>query len=86
MKWLVSARTAEVSTGAHCRSVAVGRTKKLRRTRSVAAFEEVAKRNHRCPVTNKPFKDSDVLQLKSGSSSFAAKGKVEATKYNPIAL
>ena len=53
---------------------------------SKAAFEEVAKRNHRCPVTNKPFKDSDVLQLKSGSSSFAAKGKVEATKYNPIAL
>jgi nitric oxide synthase-interacting protein len=37
-----------------------------------------------CPVTSKPFKMSDVLELSQAASGFAASGSVEASKYKPV--
>lgn len=36
-----------------------------------------------CPITGKPFKEKDLLELVKGKSGFAASGKVEASKYIP---
>ena len=44
-----------------------------------AAYEELALPFMTCPLTNTPFKKSDVLELVSAASAFAASGEVIAT-------
>lgn len=46
-------------------------------------FNELAKPTMTCPVTEKKFKDKDVITLIKGKSGFAASGNVEAKKYTP---
>jgi hypothetical protein len=36
-----------------------------------------------CPITSKPFKEHDILELVPAASGFAASGQVEAAKYRP---
>ena len=36
-----------------------------------------------CPVTSKPFKMSDVVELAQAASGFSASGSVETSKYRP---
>ena len=48
------------------------------------AFEELAKPDMVCPLTSRPFKARDVLELKHGVSGFAASGEadeVQVKKY-----
>lgn len=45
--------------------------------------QELAMPTMTCPVTGKPFKESDVLRIQSGGTGFAASGKVEVKKYRP---
>jgi len=44
---------------------------------------KVAYKSMICPLTSKPFRMEDVLELVSASSGFSASGQVEATKYRP---
>mmetsp|Transcript_5498 Transcript_5498/g.8211 ORF Transcript_5498/g.8211 Transcript_5498/m.8211 type:complete len:111 (+) Transcript_5498:58-390(+) len=48
-------------------------------------FNKIVKSNKGmvCPITGKKFKEKDILELKKGSSGFAASGDVVATKYTP---
>eukprot|EP00584_Thalassiosira_punctigera_P001443 CAMPEP_0172532370 /NCGR_PEP_ID=MMETSP1067-20121228/5451_1 /TAXON_ID=265564 ORGANISM="Thalassiosira punctigera, Strain Tpunct2005C2" /NCGR_SAMPLE_ID=MMETSP1067 /ASSEMBLY_ACC=CAM_ASM_000444 /LENGTH=370 /DNA_ID=CAMNT_0013316877 /DNA_START=75 /DNA_END=1188 /DNA_ORIENTATION=+ len=48
-----------------------------------SAYEELAKPTMTCPVTDKRFKEKDVLELVRGRSGYAASGEVVARKYNP---
>jgi nitric oxide synthase-interacting protein len=47
------------------------------------AARELAFPSMTCPMTGKQFDRSDVLELVSASSGFAAKGNVEAKIYRP---
>lgn len=47
------------------------------------AAKELAYPTMTCPMTGKSFHRSDVLELVSASSGFAAKGNVEATVHRP---
>ena len=46
-------------------------------------FDELAKPDMQCPVTGKTFKDSDVIELRTGGTGFAAHNAVVAKKYRP---
>ena len=46
-------------------------------------YESLAKSSRVCPVTEKTFKDKDVIELKKSASGFAASGEVIAKKYRP---
>jgi len=46
-------------------------------------FDELAKPDMQCPVTGKTFKDSDVIDLRTGGTGFAAHNAVVAKKYRP---
>jgi nitric oxide synthase-interacting protein len=46
-------------------------------------FEQLTKEDKRCPVTGKKFKPKHVIELKKGSSGFAASGETVAKKYRP---
>ncbi len=48
-----------------------------------SVYEELAKPTMTCPVTERKFKEKDVLVLARGRSGFAASGEVMAKKYNP---
>mmetsp|Transcript_4827 Transcript_4827/g.16184 ORF Transcript_4827/g.16184 Transcript_4827/m.16184 type:complete len:298 (-) Transcript_4827:81-974(-) len=64
-------------------------TQKVVFIRSTGAYmlkevaEELAFPTMTCPVTGKRFRSSDVLELKSEASGFAASGRVEAVTYRP---
>jgi len=45
--------------------------------------QTVAYKTMICPLTNRPFRTEDVLELVAAASGFAASGQVEATKYRP---
>lgn len=47
------------------------------------AAKELAYPTMTCPMTGKSFHRSDVLELVSAGSGFAAKGNVEATVHRP---
>ena len=46
-----------------------------------AAYLELAVPFMTCPLTSAPFKESDVLELVSAASAFAASGEVIATAH-----
>lgn len=48
-----------------------------------SVYEEFAKPTMECPITSKKIKETDVLDLVSGRSGFAASGDVVAKKYSP---
>lgn len=47
------------------------------------AAKDLAYPTMTCPMTGKKFEMSDVVELVSAVSGFAATGKVEATKHKP---
>lgn len=51
-------------------------------TESAAEASGVLK-SKQCPITGKPFKSSDVLDIARSSTGFSASGAVEATHYRP---
>ena len=46
-----------------------------------AAYEELALPSMICPLTSTPFLKSDVIELVSAASAFAASGDVTASKH-----
>ena len=46
-----------------------------------AAYKELALPSMTCPLTNKSFDSSDIIELVSAASAFAASGEVTATKH-----
>lgn len=46
-----------------------------------AAYKELALPSMTCPLTSKTFTTSDVIELVSAASAFAASGEVTATKH-----
>ncbi|KAL7508315.1 hypothetical protein ACHAXN_005377 [Cyclotella atomus] len=48
-----------------------------------SVYEELVKPDMVCPISSKKLKESDVIDLVSGKSGFAASGDVVARKYNP---
>lgn len=48
-----------------------------------SVYEELVKPDMVCPISSKKLKVSDVVELVSGKSGFAASGDVVARKYNP---
>lgn len=44
-------------------------------------YESLAKPTMTCPVTDKKFKEKDVIELQKAASAFAASGEVQAKKY-----
>lgn len=46
-------------------------------------YESLAKEERVCPVSGKKFREKDVMELKKGTSGYAASGKVVAKKYRP---
>mmetsp|Transcript_9337 Transcript_9337/g.10835 ORF Transcript_9337/g.10835 Transcript_9337/m.10835 type:complete len:284 (-) Transcript_9337:472-1323(-) len=59
--------------------------RKSKKVMTKESFDRLAKMSKRCPITNIKFKDKDVINLQSGSSSFAAsaKEKAQAKKHRP---
>ncbi len=43
--------------------------------------QELAYPSMTCPITGKRFRMSDIIELKSAASGFAATGAVESSKY-----
>ena len=48
-----------------------------------SVFNSLALPSMLCPVTSKPFRPKDILEVARASSGYAASGKVEAVKYRP---
>ncbi len=48
-----------------------------------SAAEELAYPTMTCPLTGKKFTMNDIVPIVQAVSSFAASGRVEATKYRP---
>lgn len=47
------------------------------------AAKELAFPSMTCPLTGKPFKQEDLIEIVQAASGFAATGKVEAKKHRP---